>query len=142
MAKKRRKPKNRAKLACEIMQLHARLKETDSNGNGFCFSCGRAIHFYEGQGGHFQAKGFDYNKACTDPRNIHLQCYHCNMFDEGNKAGYSLHMTKEYGEEIIEVLFLMSKQPHDPDHIEQVIKDYRMYNRELASRKTFKVNLK
>ena len=138
----KKKPKNKAKLACELAQQLARLVETDCNGNGFCFSCGKPTGYWESHGGHFQPKGRDYNAACLDRRNVHLQCIRCNMYEQGNPAGYASHMVQKYGKEVIEELFLMSRHPNSKEVIEKYIIDTRKEIRELAKRKGFKVSVK
>jgi len=138
---KRRKPTNYAKKACKLAQQWARLTETDENGNGHCFSCGAPTNYWESHGGHFQPKGRDYNAACTDKKNIHLQCIKCNMYLEGNPAGYATHMEYKYGIDIVEELFLMSKHPHNKEAMQKAIEEFKGLNKDLCKRKSFEVKV-
>ena len=137
-----KKPKNKSKLACTLIQQWARLVETDDHGNGFCFSCGKQINYWECHGGHFQPKGRDYNAACIDKRNVHAQCIRCNMYEQGNASGYAAHMIKKYNKEVLNELFLISRHPCDKEVVEKFIKDIRAEMREIAKKKMFEVKVK
>jgi len=131
-----------AARACKIIQLYARLNETDANGYGYCRSCSKMVRFSSSDGGHFQPKGRSYNAACIDPRNVHLQCKHCNGFMGGNPAGYAEWMVEEYGLGILEELFLLSKKTSNKTDMIKAVDEYRAKNRELAKTKMFEVRLK
>ena len=130
-----------AKKACQQIQQYARLSETDENGYGVCVSCGETKHYSECDGGHFQPKGRDYNAACIDERNVHMQCKRCNGFMAGNPAGYADWMTIEYGELILSDLFHLSKKPGEREKMQEAYDKYRALNKELAKTKMFEVRL-
>ena len=140
MAKKKSKT-SIAKRACQQIQQYARLKETDENGYGVCVSCLATKHYHDCDGGHFQPKGRDYNAACIDPRNVHLQCKRCNGFMAGNPAGYSDWMHTVYGYEIFDELFRLSKNPGEREKMIEAYEKYRALNKELAKTKMFEVRL-
>jgi len=131
-----------AARACRIVQLYARLRDTDRNGYGYCRSCNKLVHFSSSDGGHFQPKGRHYNAACIDPRNVNLQCKLCNGFLGGNPAGYAEWMVEEYGLGILEELFLLSKKTNNKTDMIKAVDEYRAKNRELAKTKMFEVRLK
>ena len=141
--KKRKAPKktNRLRLACKLAQLKARLTETDADGFGRCVSCGKPIHWQEGSGGHFQPKGRNYNGACLDERNVHLQCSGCNLYLQGNPAGYNRFMVERYGDAVIEEIAQMSYKLHDRWAVDKYIAKTRRECRELAKTKNFTVNI-
>ncbi len=136
------KPKNKIKLACTLVQQWARLVETDDHGNGYCFSCGKQTNYWESHGGHFQPKGRDYNAACLDKRNVHLQCFRCNMYEQGNAGGYASHMVEKYGQSVLEEIFLISRHPSDPEVVDKFIKEIREEMREILKTKMFEVKIK
>ena len=72
-----------------------------------CVTCGATKHYKELQAGHFipQAQG---NAVKWDFRNIHPQCYRCNINLGGNGAEYYPFMLNEYGEEVISELRRLS----------------------------------
>ena len=132
---------NRLKLACRLAQLKAKLLGTDENGYGKCCSCGLVKAWYELHGGHFQPKGRHYNGACLDERNVNVQCSTCNTYMQGNPARYDKFMREEYGEDIFEELFLLSKQKTTKEQAEQFIIECRAECKELAKDKNWKVRV-
>jgi hypothetical protein len=65
-------------LATDLVQLYARLRDTDVNGWGYCVTCGNLVHFSASDGGHCIPKGNTCNQASIDTRNVNLQCRLCN----------------------------------------------------------------
>lgn len=65
-----------------------------------CVTCDAVKPWKELQAGHFinAAQG---NSTRFDPRNIHTQCYRCNINLGGNGARYYPWMLKHYGEGVI-----------------------------------------
>lgn len=96
------------KLASE----YNRRKDCDDDGYGVCCSCGKQIHWKEGDAGHFipKARG---KAVYFIPTNIHLQCAGCNRFDvERSKIGYTLYMIRRYGLEHVEELQQLARTVH------------------------------
>jgi len=135
--KKKKTKTSYAKKACELIQRYARLNETDDNGWGYCCSCNKALHFTDGQGGHFQPKGNHYNAACVDKRNVHFQCIQCNKWNQGNAAGYGHYMVSKYGTDILEEMFLLSKQLGTKEMMVEAIEKFKVLNTELEKGKVF-----
>lgn len=129
------------RIACELAQLKAKLIATDENGYGKCVSCGEVKSWGEFNGGHFQPKGRCYNGACLDPRNVHLQCTTCNLFHGGNPAGYVKYMQEEYGDDVFEELFLLSKKTTSLETAEKFIIECREECKNLAKDKNFNVKI-
>lgn len=87
-----------------------RLRDTVERGSGEyvpCVTCGTIKHWKEQQAGHFipQAQG---NAVRFDERNVHTQCYRCNMNLGGNGPEYYPFMAREYGEFVIDELKALS----------------------------------
>ena len=141
MAKKKKSKTSIAKKACQQIQQYARLKETDSNGYGFCVSCCEPKHYSDCDGGHFQPKTNGYNAACVDERNVHMQCKRCNGFLAGNPAGYSAWMVMHYGAGILSELRLLACKPGTREMMQEAYEKYRAMNKELAKTKMFEVRL-
>jgi hypothetical protein len=138
---KKTKKTSRIKLACQLIQLFARLRDTDKNGNGRCCSCGKSLRWGEGQGGHWHPKTRGYNAACLMVQNVNLQCCQCNLFKQGNVAAYTEYMIETYGEDIISEISSMSTQILDKSVIEEKITNLRTLCKDLASRKNFTVRI-
>ena len=141
VSKKPYKIRNRLKLACQLVQLHARLRDTDVNGYGKCCSCNRVIAWNEGNGGHYQPKGRHYNGACLMEENVNLQCINCNFNYGGNPAGYTEFMERKYGKKIISTVKKRSYETWDRRDVEDAIQTYRDKCRKLAKTKNLEINI-
>jgi hypothetical protein len=84
--------------AWELTSKYVRLREADENGYNRCVTCGATKPYQELQAGHFvpQAQG---NAARWDLRNIHPQCYRCNINLGGNGPEYGPYIRARYGDE-------------------------------------------
>lgn len=95
-----------SKLKKDLWKLtsqYVRLSHSDSNGYVKCVTCGIIKHYKEMQAGHFipQAQG---NAVKFDLRNIHPQCYRCNINLGGNGPEYYPFMLNTYGQEVVDEL--------------------------------------
>lgn len=61
-----------------------------------CFTCGKYYPMKSMQAGHFQPGRFPI--FLFDCRQVHSQCYRCNINLKGNWPRYYEHMVQEYGE--------------------------------------------
>lgn len=95
--------KDRWKLTSRLVRLSA----SDHTGMCSCVTCGKTKHYKELQAGHFipQAQG---NAVKWDLRNIHPQCYRCNINLGGNGAEYYPYMEKRYGTKVVSELRRLS----------------------------------
>ena len=86
---------------------YVRLSSVDANGYCSCVTCGRTEHYKKMQAGHFipQAQG---NAVRFDLRNIHVQCYRCNINLGGNGPEYYPFMLEKYGQDVIDELRKLS----------------------------------
>lgn len=66
-----------------------------------CISCGAVSGRW--QGGHYRARGSAPHLA-LDLRNIHKQCYRCNMELHGNLLPYRRALVEKFGEEWVDAL--------------------------------------
>ena len=91
------------KKAWSTLSLLTRLSASDANGYCSCVTCGMTKHYKEMQAGHWvpQAQG---NAVRFDRRNVHVQCYRCNVNLGGNGPEYSAFMERTYGKEVMEEL--------------------------------------
>lgn len=74
----------------------------DWRGNVACVTCNSVKHWKEQQAGHFIPGR--HNMVLFDERNVHPQCYRCNIALSGNPRKYDRFMRITYGPEIIEQL--------------------------------------
>ena len=92
----------------KLTSQYVRQSQSDPHtGIGQCVTCGEVKHYKELQAGHFipQAQG---NAVKWDLRNIHPQCYRCNINLGGNGAEYYPYMEEVYGKEVIDELRRLS----------------------------------
>jgi hypothetical protein len=66
--------------------------------NYVCFTCGKKT--YPAQAGHYRTGATCKRYLYYDERNVHCQCYHCNINLSGNWRVYQQKMHSKYGEGI------------------------------------------
>lgn len=95
----------------EIFSIFIRLRDTDNDGNGKCFTCRKPLHWSKGDCGH--GIGRQHKATKFNEWNNHLQCKHCNGFEEGRKDLYKTEMDKKYGPQTWDKMELASRQTAD-----------------------------
>ena len=133
--------KSASARACGFIQLYARLLETDENGYGKCCSCGEVKSWGDLHGGHFQAKGVNYNAACLEEDNVHAQCSTCNTYRQGNPAGYGQYMLDRYGNDVIEYIKQKSYEILDIEEVREMARIYKQKCKDLVKDKNFPVKV-
>jgi len=95
--------------AWDVVSKFTRQRDCDENGYGNCVTCGKWIHWTEGDAGHFLSGRM--NGILFDVRGIHLQCKPCNGGFRNQKyskdevaENYEKYMLKRYGRAIIDDL--------------------------------------
>jgi hypothetical protein len=77
-----------------------------------CRTCGKILERGTGdcQAGHFIGRGLGGSSGVYwAEENIHVQCYQCNAFKQGNPKAYEDFMLGEYGEAVIDKLRFLHK---------------------------------
>lgn len=77
-----------------------------------CRTCGKWLktNSKEAQASHFISRGLGGSSGVYfDERNIHITCYQCNCFRQGNAQAYGDFMLKRYGQEVINELKIKHK---------------------------------
>lgn len=93
-----------------LHQLVARIRDTDDQGNGYCITCNKPLHFSLWDGGHCIDR--KYNGTLYDPRNCHLQCKWCNgKLNKGEQYLHGTYINNRYGEGTFDELKAISKDP-------------------------------
>lgn len=127
--------------ADKYFSIYIRLRDTDENGYGKCISSNQDITYWDSDCGHFVNRR--HNSLRYNEINCNAQCRGDNRFDEGNIPGYSVGITKKYGEGIIEKLLAMKHTTLKLDKftLKQIAKEYKSKCKELLRTKNFTVNL-
>lgn len=100
-------PKLKQKL-WDLTSKYVRLSHADESGMVKCATCETIKHWKDIQAGHWIAKAQG-NATAWDLRNIHPQCYRCNINLGGNGPEYTFYMLRRYGEPVCDELRQLSK---------------------------------
>jgi hypothetical protein len=137
MAIKRRKLKGGARAWTKRIDTpfhrFIRLRDTNEEGYGTCCSCGKAIHFNEGQAGHFVTRQHRATRWSED--NVHFQCIYCNQWEGGNAYLYAKFLGFKKADELIERGKV--KQSLTDQEFEDIYYKYKELVLDLEKTKTF-----
>lgn len=87
-----------------------------------CYTCPKVDHYKNMHCGHLF-----HGKLDLDPRNLKVQCSHCNLYLSGNHVIYVLTLIKDIGVEQVEALKLEANikgNNYSNEELEQVIETY------------------
>ena len=91
-----KKVKNKRQLDKILWKLFSKfIRERDSY---ICFTCSKKT--WPAQAGHYRTGATCGYWLYYDERNVHCQCYHCNMNLSGNWRVYQKKMWEKYGKTI------------------------------------------
>lgn len=90
-----------------VFSEYIRLRDTNDLGYGPCCSCGRMLHWKDGDAGHFV--GRRHKSLKFNERNVHLQCRSCNRFNAGEQYVYGKFLDRKYGPGTAEMLVALAK---------------------------------
>jgi len=126
MAKKiKTLPKLKAELDA-IFSRYIRLRNADSEtGDAICVTCGTIKHWKELQNGHFMSRR--HQSTRWDEDNCQVQCYSCNVMQQGRQFVYSIWLDSKHGKGKSDELLLKSKQTLKLDRhdLNQMILEYK-----------------
>ena len=98
--------KTSAQLKKELWKLfseYTRRRYADQNGNVRCFTCDKVNPWKMMHGGHYVRASAGMS-TYFDEENVHVQCYACNIWRDGNSDVYALRLQEKYGEDILKEL--------------------------------------
>jgi len=88
--------------------IYTRIRDCDGDGEGVCCSCGKSkIYWRDADAGHFIPR--QHRATRYHERNVHLQCRHCNRFNNGAPGGYASFIIQRYGVSTLENLDRLSR---------------------------------
>lgn len=94
-----KKPNLKKKL-WEVFSRYIRQRD-----NGKCFTCGLQKPWKQMQAGHFICKSIGGLGLYFHEKNVHCQCYRCNINLGGNGAIYVRKLIATYGEDVLKELY-------------------------------------
>lgn len=87
--------KKAKKKAWKQCSLYIRLKNSDKNGFGECYTCGKRVHHKKANAGHGIAGRT--NSVLFDERIIRFQCVGCNIWGNGQYPVFTRKLIEEMG---------------------------------------------
>ncbi len=93
-----------------VFSTYIRLRDSNQDGIGRCFTCGRILHWKKGDAGH--GIGRQYHATKYNEKNVHLQCKADNGFEGGKREEYKREMDRRYGAGSWDKMTVMSKASH------------------------------
>lgn len=91
-----------------IFSEYIRLRDSDRKGIIFCYCCGRPHSWKESENMHFIPR--QHMSLRFDETNCHGGCTYCNHYMNGNIEAYTIHLKKDFGNDIVEKLILAKNQ--------------------------------
>ena len=88
--------------------IYIRLRDSDENGYGKCFTCGKIIFWKKGDCGH--GIGRQHMATKYNEKNNHLQCKYDNGLEGGMRERYKEEMNKRYGAYTWDLMEMESKK--------------------------------
>ena len=100
-----------------VFSKFIRLRDSDEHGQGRCFSCDKSVIIHNEDGffndmvsaGHYHKQGSNFRVLKYHERNVHVQCYDCNIKLDGNPEGYRKNLIIIYGAEVLDELESVKK---------------------------------
>lgn len=125
-----------------VFSKYIRLKYTDEDGNGNCFTCDDRYQFHFLQCGHFIKRAITLYRH--DKNNARIQCKDCNEFKAGNMEVYEDRLIDEIG--IVKVAEMKFKTTQDFAGFTNFEKRQMLFNlrkqcRELLKDKNFNITI-
>ena len=101
------------KDAWKLFSELIRRDQADKDGLVKCCSCGKIVHWKQSQAGHWPSIAGRTNAVLFARKGVHPQCGQCNVYKDGNPAGYNEYMEENYTKkERDELLKLKRTQVH------------------------------
>ena len=78
---------------------YIRLRDTDADGYGNCYTCNSSLDYKKTQAGHFINRSLKSTR--WDERNVKIQCARCNNWMEGRQFEFSLKLGMKLSKELL-----------------------------------------
>lgn len=79
----------------KLFSEYIRRRDADCNGMVKCVTCGRLLHWKEGDCGHYVPR--DRRAVRWTKTNAHFQCPYCNRFRNGEQSLHGMYIDRRYG---------------------------------------------
>jgi hypothetical protein len=78
---------------------YIRLRDTDEDGYGKCYTCDVSLEYKKTQAGHFINRSLKSTR--WDERNVKIQCARCNNWMEGRQFEFSLKLGMKLSKDLL-----------------------------------------
>lgn len=85
-----------------VFSRFIRLRDSRPDDFGYCYTCGKRIHYKEGHCGHFVPRNILTTRWLES--NCKLQCVGCNLYGNGKILDFEENLVKELGQEEVDIL--------------------------------------
>ncbi len=121
---KQRKRSTVVKALDKVFSLYVRQRHANLDGFVECVTCERSNHWKKMQCGHFMSRA-KYSTRWNE-LNCQVQCYGCNVMQQGQQYKFSVWLDKEHGEGTSEELVRISNGmvKFSTPELEEMIVDY------------------
>jgi hypothetical protein len=125
----------------KVFSIFIRLRDSNADGYGSCFTCGKPLFWKDGDCGH--GLGRQHLSTKYDEKNNHLQCKPCNGFEGGRREIYKKKMNERYGQQTWDLLEIKSKSicKWSRFEVEALTNHYRKEIKRLLLNKNFKFTI-
>lgn len=131
---KKKTDAQKKKILWKLFSEYIRRKGADENGFNTCFTCGAKRHWKQLHGGHYIRASAGLS-TYFDEQNVHVQCYACNIWRDGNSDEYALALQKKYGDKILEELQRRKRLTIKYFPFDEKIEHYKLLISEIDNRK-------
>ena len=125
MAKKKPTVSKLHKKLWPLFSKFIRLRDSEGKEGANCFTCKKWYEIKLLQAGHFLSRR--HKATLYEEKNVHAQCYNCNINLKGNPAKYFVEMEKKYGRPLVDRLMKQSNEikQFKPYELEEMIERYK-----------------
>ena len=90
-----------------------------------CYTCGKKDHYKKQQAGHFASRR--HYSTRWNELNVQVQCYSCNIGQQGLQFEFGKRLNKDYGKDTAEELLIESKKAvkYTDVDLQDMIKHYK-----------------
>lgn len=132
MPKKKTKTISQLKKELDkVFSIFIRTRNADWEGNEFCFTCKRKMHWKNLHAGHFQSRSKHSIRWDYELGNVMPQCPKCNIWESGQQYKFGVYLDQQFGDGRAALLEQMGNQivKYTKQDYEEKIKYFKQQNR-------------
>ena len=99
---KKKTPAQLKKELDKYFSLFIRLRDSNKEGFGNCYTCGKNLHYKQVHCGHWIPRNILITR--WNENNCKFQCAGCNLFGNGKPLDFEEHLRIDLGDELVDTL--------------------------------------